>query len=426
MRRLIILGLYKIILPILFLLALPAWVMKMRKRGGFGTGLKQRLGLYDETEDEEPKGVIYVHAVSVGENMIALKLINAWHLEHPDQRFVLAVTTATGHEVARKQASEWLRVIYSPVDFGFLVNFILDRFKPKALVLIDSEIWPNLLNKCRKKGVPVFVANGRLSPRSGGRYRKVKWLISPIFAMVRTIFVQEESDLERWKAIGMNPESLCLTGSIKYDFDGGVKPTKREEFTEILSRYSGGRKVVMIMSSFPGEEKLVAESLKDLWPEIFMVFVPRHMERRGEVCADLEGLGLFPVLRSDLVSREGAETCLIVDSTGELRDWTAHAEVAIIGKSWLEVGGQNPTEAIAARVPVIVGPRMDNFQPLVESLLAKRGVAQLKNEKELREAVESLLSNDSKLSVFLDNAESVLIEHCGATKRTISFITKEC
>ena len=409
---------YNIIFPFVFLLGLPSWLLKMKKRGGYGTGLKQRLGRYDTPTSEENKGGVYVHAVSVGEVMIALKLIREWKRTYPEEIFVIAATTSTGYMVAREHATEMLRVIYCPVDFSWMVRKVLNRFAPKVVVLIESEIWPNLLNQCRKKEIPVHLVNARLSPRSERRYRKLRWFTAPLFAMLKSVLVQYEEDQVRWKSVGLADDQLVTAGSVKFDSCDHEKPQRREEFQEILDKFHQGRKIVMFLSSFPGEEYALAKALENLREEWFLVVAPRHMERRLDVYSDLERAGFDPVLRSTLEDKAGEKVCLIIDSTGELKDWTAFADRAVIGKSWLTKGGQNPAEAVAAKIPVIVGPRMDNFEPLVSQLKEQRGILQLAQ----LENIADVLRTGEELEEMAENALVVLEQHQGATIRVVEHI----
>ena len=161
MSRSLILLIYNIALPVFFIFAFPAWLIKMWRRGGYGTGLRERFAIFDRSASSEPKGCIYVHAVSVGEVLLALKLIEKI-LEHADAPpVVLAATTSTGHAVAKEKAAGNVRVIYSPLDFGFIVRAVLDRFAPRRIILIEAEAWPNLLRIAQKNGVPVCIANAQ-------------------------------------------------------------------------------------------------------------------------------------------------------------------------------------------------------------------------------------------------------------------------
>lgn len=411
---------YNLLLPLVLLLGVGPWVLKMLKRGGFGTGLLERIGIYQEELDFEPSGVVYIHAVSVGEVLIALKLIAAWQEQFPEDEVVLAPTTATGHAVAVEQAQASVRVIYSPVDIPIVVRLMLRRFEPKQIVLIESEVWPNLLAMADKRGIPITVGNARLSARSERRYLKLKSLVWPIFSLFSKVGVPEVADKQRWGNIGVPDDSLVVTGSIKFDQQGAATPQRRSEFQEMLDSFGVGRKVVMALSTHAGEEALIAQAL--LGVDALCVIVPRHAERRDEVKSDLAKLGYDVVLRSQFekrVQRSGG-SCFVIDSTGEMRDWTAHADVAIIGKSFLGKGGQNPAEAIAAGVPVITGPDMSNFEPLITMLRKVRGVEVLSGPAELTDAVGRALERDFIDSDQLENAKDILKSHQGATQRTVN------
>lgn len=418
--RCLVLGIYNLLLPLVFVVGFPGWLVKMLKRGGFGTGLLERFGFFKEEREFESCGVVYVHAVSVGEVLIALKLIREWLMRYPGDRFVLAPTTSTGHAVARASAPDGVRVIYSPLDFGFVLRSVFKRFEPKQIVLIEAEVWPNMLAVAEGMGIAVGLANARLSARSERRFLKVSGLVRPMFGMIGRACVQEKGDRERWAAVGIDLEAIEVTGSIKFDQGGASLPTRRDEFQWMIDGVGAGKRVVMAVSTHAGEEKFLGEAVKELGDGVVYVVVPRHAERRAEVAKDLRGVGFRPVLRSDF--RSGAGDCLVVDSTGELRDWTAHADVVLIGKSFLGEGGQNPTEAIAARVPVVTGANMGNFEPLVSMLVKAGGLVKVASVEELVSALRDALDGGEKVDQQVDAALEVLAVHQGATGRTVEVL----
>lgn len=423
MSRTQVLFLYNLLLPVFFIIAFPAWLLKMWKRGGFGTGLLERFALFKQRTNGEPQGVVYVHAVSVGEVLIALKLIDVWMAYSPELKVVLAATTSTGHEVARNKAPETVRVIYSPVDFGFLVRSVFRRFSPNQVVLIESEAWPNLLNVARKMEIPVSMVNARLSGRSEARFKKFSSLTGPLFEMVSLFCVQNQEDAERFRGLGIPEQKIKVSGSIKFDPSGGAAPRRRDEFERMLQAFGTDRPVVMAASTHPGEEKLLGEALLASKMDALYVVVPRHAERRSEVSADLSATGFEVVLRSDFSEPQNpAKACFVVDSTGELRDWTAHADLLLIGKSWLGVGGQNPAEAIIAGVPVVCGPEMSNFEPLVTMLREAGGIEMLSSARCLPDALSAILENPEKSGLMADRAQEVLSVHEHAVMRTIEFL----
>ncbi len=422
MSKFLVLGVYNLLLPIFFIVAFPAWLMKMVERGGLGSGLLERFGFFKEAADFEKQGATYIHAVSVGEVLIAVKLIKEWQGQYPEERFLLVPTTATGHAVALEHAPDNVTVIYSPLDFGFILHKVFKRFAPKQIVLMESEIWPNMLNVAQKMGIPVSIANARLSDRSEDRYMKLGFILRPLLEMISKLCAQDDEDKKRWVNVGVAADKVVVTGSVKFDQDGAsvIVPQKREEFSNMLHglQHEHDEPVVMAISTHAGEEVWIEEALNELQTKILLVLVPRHAERRAEVKKELEDLGNAVVLRSDYKDLRGAT--FVVDSTGELRDWTAHADIVIVGKSILGKGGQNPTEAMAVRVPVITGPNMQNFQPLVADIKGKGGLTEISSKKELSDAVQRLLSDKEMASGQCDAALEVLEFHQGATSRTVT------
>jgi len=395
----------------------------MWKRGGYGSGLLERFAKFKKSASEESKGGVYVHAVSVGEVLIALKLIEVWMVKEPDESFVLAATTSTGHEIAIQHASSRIRVIYSPLDFGFLVRAVLARFEPRQIVLIESELWPNMLNIARRRKIPVSMVNARLSQRSEGRYQKLSALVAPLFEMVGSYCVQNDGDARRFQNLGVPAEKIHVTGRIKFDPSGGTVPQRREEFQRQLDDFGVGRRVVMVASTHAGEEKLIGAAHLQSRSDALYVVVPRHAERRAEVVADLESIGFEVILRSDYHKPESPENaCFVVDTTGELRDWTAHADLMIVGKSWLGEGGQNPAEAIVAGVPVVCGPHMGNFEPLITMLREGDGVKMLKDVEALSDVLTDLLNDPLECEMMIQHARQVMECHTRAVEKTIAML----
>ena len=212
MSRSLVLIIYNLVLPVFFIVAFPAWLLKMWQRGGYGTGLWQRFGKFKLEASEEPQDVVYIHAVSVGEVLIALKLIKQWLEVEPALKVVLAATTSTGHEVAQQKAPDGVRVIYSPLDFAWIVRAVMRRFRPRQIVLIEAEVWPNLVNTARRMEIPVAMVNARLSKRSERRFKKYAALVEPLFAMVDLVCVQYEDDAGRFAELGIRPKQYSCHG----------------------------------------------------------------------------------------------------------------------------------------------------------------------------------------------------------------------
>lgn len=424
MRYLIVLTLYRILLPLLFITAFPGWIVKMIRRGGFGTRLGERASIYTMPLDHEPCGAIHVHAVSVGEVLIALKLIREWRAASPDSKFVLATGTSTGHAIGTAAGLENLRVTYAPLDFPWMVRRYLARFEPARIVLIEGDIWPNLLRLSQRRGIPAALVNARMSPRSARRYLKAKRWISPLFAMLDAVAVQENEDAPTWHALGVAKENIHVTGSIKFDPGSGAHPEKRPLFQEMIDAIRPGVPVVLAASTHAGEEAWIASAIHGKHPDVLIAIVPRHAERREEVKDSLAKAGFETVLRSRFSPpSDPLKTCLVIDSTGELRDWTAHADVVVIGKSFLSTGGQNPAEAIQAHKPLVFGPHMENFEPLASRLVHAGGCIRAHETSGLASAVGVAL-DPSEASRLTQAAAAVLAVHDGATSRVVALLER--
>ncbi len=422
MRLFTALTLYRLLLPLLFLAAFPGWIVKMLRRGGFGTRLGERAAIYTTPLEEEPCGAVHFHAVSVGESLLALKLIREWLVSEPDRRFVLATGTATGHAVATAAEVPGLRVTYSPLDFRWMVRRYLNRFEPSQIVLIEGEVWPHLLLACRKRKIPVRLVNARMSPRSARRFARFSAWLRPIYGLLDAVAIQEAEDAAIWETLGIDGAGIHRTGSLKFDPGSGARPARHPEFQEILDAFGKNRPVVLAASTHPGEDAFIATAIRDADPDALAVIVPRHAERRLEVRSDLERAGFEVVLRSDVPLPGNPSACFVIDSTGELRDWTAHADVVIIGKSFLSTGGQNPCEAILAEKPVIFGPHMENFQPLASRLISAGGCFSASDSGELSKAIVAALQPE-KAREAAHRASALLARHDGATRRILELLS---
>ncbi len=420
MKRFLFLLLYNLLLPVFLVISIPGYLIKMKKRGGFGTGLSERFGIYRKPAAEEPKGGLYVHAVSVGEVFIALKFIREWSKTHSEP-VILSTSTATGHQVARDAALPNVRPLYSPLDVPGLSGRCLKRFEPKAVVLIEAELWPNFAEACHRRRIPMVMLNARLSPRSEGRYAKVRGITRLLFERLTALGAQNENDKARFARIGVNPDIITAPGSIKFDVLGDSPQNLREDFRAILDQLRGERKVVLAASTHAGEEALIASAIRQAGA--CPLIVPRHAERRAQVVADLEQAGFTPLLRTTgkLPAGLPANACYVADTTGELRDWTALADAVVIGKSFLAKGGQNPVEAIAARKPVITGPDMTNFADLV-ALLRENDAIVCCEAGELAGEIARALDGSEATAARAERAYQALHVHSGATRRSVELV----
>lgn len=420
MKRALFLTIYNLLMPIFLLISIPGYLIKMKRRGGFGTGLSERFGFYKPRKEDEPQGGLYVHAVSVGEVFIALKFIREWNKTH-NEPVILSTTTATGHQVVRDAKIPNVRPLYSPLDVPGLPGRAIKRFNPRAVVLIEAELWPNFAECCHRRGIPMIMLNARLSPRSERRYAKVRGITSLLFSRLTNLGAQNANDKGRFAGIGVNPDIITVTGSIKFDVLGDTPQAERADFREILNQLGGNNPVVLAASTHAGEEALIAAAIRDAGA--FPLIVPRHAERRATVVADLKAAGVTPILRTEGTLPENApeNACYVADTTGELKEWTALADAVVIGKSFLAKGGQNPVEAIAAHKPVITGPDMTNFADLVKLLEDAQGITRCEAAN-LAEAIRHTLENPEATAEQTKHAYEALNVHSGATRRSVELV----
>lgn len=451
--------LYNLLLPLLLLASLPRMWRVTRSRGGYGGRFGQRWNRFDAATADRlaalsAQGPLLVHAVSVGEVNVALKWIDALRARRPGTPVVLSTTTTTGHAVATARLGDRTdsAVIFSPLDLPPVVGGLLRRLQPRALVLVEAEVWPNWVWRARRRRVPVFLVNARLSPRSRSRYLRLRALVRPLFDLLQEIHVQEPADADVWRRIGLDPDRIQLCGSIKYDAPDAGRSRSDQRQLDSLRRQlaAAGRAasgpVVLAASTHPGEEAALAAAIRPLADEfagLQLWIAPRHVERAAEVAAALAADGHTVERRSQWPAAATPETgapattavaapeaegalppaaapgILMIDTTGELPLWQQLSDVVIIGKSFLGRGGQNPAEAVAAGKPVVTGPHMENFGPLMDRLLGADGIARVDGVSGVAPLVRRWLADPGSATAMAARGRGALAWHHGAALRSV-------
>ena len=419
---------YNLLWPLGLIFFLPGYLVKMFRRGGYRDKFGQRLGIYEAHLRARLywKKSIWLHAVSVGEVTIALKLASQIQILKPDLHCVLTTTTTTGFALANQNAPDWIEVMYSPLDFWPIMRRGFATIRPKAIILVEAEVWPNLVAEARARKIPIALVNARLSPRSEKRFQMFRGFVAPTLRLLDAVCVQNLEDVERWKALGIDEDKIHHLGSIKYDPENvEIDP---ELPREILAGFGLEKRTVIFGgSTHSGEEKVLAQVFRALrrdFVDLLLVLAPRHTERVAEIQRDVGEIGFHVALRSQLPVADPFLDCLLIDSTGELRDWYSVATIAFVGKSLLARGGQNPAEAILAGKPVVFGPHMENFAVLAKTLVAQSGAVQVTSATELRRAIASLLANPDDREKMVERARKVLDTHRGAAARTAQLIVE--
>lgn len=424
---------YNLLFPVVFLFLLPGLLSRTLRRGGYRAHFGQRLGRFHPEIAERLRSTRWqwIHSISVGETLLALKLARELHARAPELRIALSVTTSTGFALAQEAAAgapDWLVAIYNPVDLRSVVRRTFDMLRPERVILIEGEAWPNLLAEAHRRGIPAMLASARMSPRSARRFQRFRAWTGPIFNLLEWIAVPEAADLDRWQRMGLPASKLRQTGNIKFD-QSSAGLTRTAEFRALLAPLGVGEQTPILVagSTFPGEERLLVEMLPALRaavPGLVLLIAPRHVERTPTILRELAALGVHPMLRSTLpiAPLDDGLSTLLLDSTGELREWYALATVVFVGKSLTAEGGQNPAEAAAIGKPVIVGPHMQNFQGLMDLLLAQDAILQVPNAEQLQSAILALFQAPERRAELGRNAQAALRIHAGATARTVELI----
>lgn len=410
---------YNLLFPLGFLFFLPGYLLKMRRRGNYRRNFHQRFAFYDQAQRQRLTSGAnsWIHAVSVGEVAIALKLAHKMREMDGALQCVLTTTTTTGFAVGEREAPPWMQVLYNPLDFWPIVRRAFAIIRPVRLILVEAEVWPNLAAIARARRIPLSLVNARLSPRSEARFRKFRIFVAPTFRCLDLLCAQEPADVERWTSIGAPASVVHVVGSIKYDPAEVASPSDLpNEFKNRLVLFGG--------STHPGEEEILAKTFLQLraeFSQLFLIIAPRHVERSKEILQQLNGLGLRVVRRSEGTDPESSD-CLLLDTTGELRAWYSAATVVFIGKSLTTTGGQNPVEPILAGKPVVFGPHMENFAALTRSLLQHLAAIQISDAESLKVEVAELLRDPIRRGHLVENAAQVLAPHRGATAHTASLV----
>jgi len=398
----------------------------MFRRGDYRRDFGQRFARYSpELCNRLASGPwIWVHAVSVGELLIALKLLEELHRRRPEWQFIISSTTSTAHALALAKQQDWWIPVYTPVDFAPVVRRAFDLVRPRAVILTESEMWPNFVWTAAGRNIPVVMINARVSPRSAARYRRFAPLLRPVAGKLTAVGLQEKDHADLWRHLGLEGRRLHVTGSVKYDPE--VTENAVRDFRPVLESFGikGDAPVLLAGSTHEGEEEILAQALvllRRTFPTARLLIAPRHVERTASIETKLASTGLHLARRTAGTGGPPPDI-LILDTTGELRDWYACADVVFIGKSLAGSGGQNPVEAIMAGRPVLFGPRMENFAALRDALVAAGGAVEVRDAATLAAEAARLLSEPERRQRLVEGADKALLPHRGATGRTATMV----
>ena len=388
-------------------LALPFALLRIWWRGraepGYRESVAERFGHY---ESDRPDRLVWVHAVSVGEARAAQPLVARLATLFPDCRVLVTCTTAAGRETIRQVYGESVLAAYLPYDVPWAVQSFLEYFRPRLAVLMETEVWPNLIAGCVGNSIPVLLANARLSATSASGYRRWERLARPAFAALGAVCAQSAADAERLSALGAR--NVQVTGSLKFD----VHPDETQIAAGREWRRELGRDVVLLASTRETEESMLLAH----WPEkaaALLVIVPRHPRRFDEVSQWAQS-------RRSREPRPGAgERVHLGDTMGEMAFYYGACDVAVIGGSFAPLGGQNLIEALAVGAPVIVGPHMFNFSEATQLALQAGAAVQVADAAAAMGEAQRLLKDGERRRAMNEAGTALCAAHRGATDRHV-------
>jgi len=418
---------YNIVFSILCIVALPYLFI----RGIFGRhGVLQRLGKFPQSIRElaQKGNLIWIHAASVGEVKALGPLVDAIKSYNPNYRIILSNTTKTGKKQAEKILKNVDGFIFAPVDLPWVVQHVAKTLNPKILILIETELWPNMIRKAKENGAVVSLVNGRISPRSYKRYLYFKSLCQAVLEYVDLFCMQTEEDVNRIKTIGANSNKIVITGNLKFEAFLWQKVEKR--FTKEGLKLSPDLRLLVAGSTRPGEEEIILEAyqkLKEKFPKLLLILAPRHLKRLREIEELLIQRRFSYVRKSKWLKKSDQNKVpqvLILDSMGELAEVYGLADLAFVGGSLVPLGGHNPLEPAIYGVPVLFGPHIEHFRKAAEILIGTQAAVQVRNSHEFFDSALKLLNNNGDPNILAQKVKTAIQANSGTAQSSIKEIFK--
>ncbi len=432
--------LYSVLLGAWIAFMMPVFLYRALRYGKYRQGLAQRFGRLPGGLRSDGRPTFWFHSCSVGETLSIQPLASELHRRFPEARFVFSTITKTGQAMARQRFSAYgpENIFYFPIDLGFVCRRFLDWIQPTLIVIIDTEIWPNLLRQAHMRGIPIIMANGRISPKSFRFYRFARPMLRRVFANYSALLMKSEDDAERIRMIGAPPDKIIVSGNIKYDkelVEQELREGVAQSLDEALGLTSGDGDIIVAGSTHTGEEQILIEVLRRIrlranLEKTRLFLVPRHPERFNAV-ADLAARAGFLVKRrsEDNKMATGADVMLL-DTLGELATAYRFATVAFVGGTLIPHGGQSILEPAWYAKPIVIGPSMENFRQIARDFRARGAVRQIQaiesdkeaQIKELTEAFVWLLEDEERRTAMGNAAYSVFENNRGAARMTVDKI----
>ena len=420
---------YSLLTLLVFVAVSPYFVYQAIRYQKYVGSLRQRLGYLPITFNVDGEESIWIHAVSVGETLTARALAADLKAQYPRLRLFLSTTTIAGQQVARRNLQHVDAVFYFPFDWTFIVRRTLNLVKPRLFIMMETEIWPNLLRECRSRGIKTIMINGRISSRSYPRYRMVRGFFRRVLADVDRFCMQSEESARRLTDLGADPARISVTGSLKFDSLEIPTPAVHGKPRERVLRFfhfAPNRTVIVAGSTMRGEETAVLKafrSVKTAAPNAIAIIAPRHPERFGEVERLARDMGFDTMKRSELpIDAEPRADVVVLDTIGELAQTYQLATAVFVGGSLADHGGHNILEPAIFGKPIVFGPHMQNFKEIAEAFLTNGAALQVGSDQALDETLLALVTDPVRRARLGAAARALVEANRGAKQKTLKVI----
>ena len=421
--------LYSVLVLAFFVMVSPWFLYQAIRYRKYIGSLSQRMGYLPVSFNMDGEQSIWIHAVSVGEVLAARPLARDLRSRYPRLRLFLSTTTMTGQAIARRSAHDVDGVFYFPFDLGIFVRRTLDVVRPRLFIMMETEIWPNLLRECRARGIKTAIVNGRLSQRSYPRYRLARGFMRTVLDDVDSFCVQTEESARRFIDLGANPGRVTVTGSLKFDSLEFASPSIQSRARERVLRYfrlPSGRQVIVAGSTMKGEEAAVLTAfrrVRSAVPNTMLILAPRHIERAGDVERQCRQEGFKTVRRSELpIDAEPRADVVVLDTIGELATVYQLATVAFVGGSLVDTGGHNILEPAVFGKPIVFGPYMSNFAEIAAAFKANVAGVQVRGERELADVIAALMTDPVRRARLGAAARALVEANRGAKDKSLTVL----
>ena len=409
----------------LFTLGIPLLILRLLWRGfrspAYWHRWPERFGTSPVLSPD--RSVIWIHAVSVGEVEACRPLVKAFQSEYADHQILITTMTPTGSARVTLLFADSVAHCYLPYDLPFAIQRFIDKTHPQFAVIMETEIWPNLISCCQQKEIPVVLANARLSARSAKAYARVAALTKSVLQQLTFIAAQNADDKERFQQLGANHKNVHIMGNLKYEMDLPVD--LREQGSTLRSMWGANRPVLIAASTHEGEEEMMlnaAKQIRSLFPDLLLIIVPRHPERFDRVAALVQRSGVKTFRRSEHQPCCSDVQALVIDTMGELPLFYAASDIAFVGGSLVPHGGHNLLEAAILGRAVITGPHFFNFHEITSQFLQAQAAVKVLNTEELAQICIHLFQNSQQRAAMGETGLQLIANSQGACTRLVNLI----